>query len=95
MNDELEIHVEHLLGRRVRDADGRVAGRIEEFKLDVVKGETIVAEYHLGPDALWERLGGAALHLPFVRALPFRPRRIRIPWQRMDLSDPLRPRLSP
>lgn len=94
MSDEREIHIERLLGRRVRDVNGRVVGRIEELRLAVVNGETIVAEFHLGPNALWERLGGAAIQLPFVRALPFKPRQLRVPWQRMDLSDPLDPRLT-
>jgi len=88
MTDEREIHLERLLGRRVHDSRGRVIGRLEEFQLAVVNGETIIAEFHLGPDALWERLGGAALHLPFLRALPLRPTRKRIAWRHMDLSDP-------
>ena len=87
MSEEREIHLERLLGRRVHDNQGRVIGRIEEFRLAVVDGVTIIAEFHLGPDALWERLGGAALHLPFFRALPVRPRRKQIVWRHMDLSD--------
>lgn len=87
MSGEREIHLERLLGRRVHDNQGRVIGRIEEFQLAVVDGETIIAEFHLGPDALWERLGGAALHLPFFRSLPVRRMRKRIAWRHMDLSD--------
>lgn len=87
MSDEREIHLERLLGRRVHDNQGRVIGRIEEFELAVANGETIITEFHLGPSALWERLGGAALHLPFLRALPWRPTRRQIAWQHMDLSD--------
>jgi sporulation protein YlmC with PRC-barrel domain len=94
MNDGREIHLEQLLGRRVRDVHGRIVGRIEEFQLAVENGETIIAEFHLGPDALWERLGGAALQLPFVRALSQRARRTRVPWQQVDLSDPADVRLT-
>ncbi len=85
------IHVEHLLGRRVRDADGVVVGRIEELRAEVVDGETVITEIHLGPAALWERLGGFALQLPFARFLPVSPREYRVPWSSLDLSDPWHP----
>lgn len=87
-----EAHVEHLLGRRVRDPHGEIVGRIEEFRIADVDGETVVVEFHVGPEALLERLGGAALKLPFLDRLPFDRRRYRIPWRDMDLSDPDHPR---
>jgi len=37
-----EAHVEHLLGRQVRDIDGRVVGRLEELRVEVVDGEYVV-----------------------------------------------------
>jgi len=94
MTTRTEVHVESLLGRRVYDRDGEVVGRIEEFRIDEVDGETVVVEFHAGPAALLERLGGAALRLPFLRAIPFVRREYLIPWQVMDLSKPDRPRLS-
>lgn len=93
MSDESEIHLEHMLGRRVRDASGAVIGRIEEVRVDIVDGETVVTEWHLGAEALFERLGGMALQLPFIRRMGDRPKSRRIPWQLMDLSDPRHPRL--
>lgn len=94
MTGDVEIHAELLIGRRVRDARGRVVGRIEELAIAIAGGEAVISEFHVGPDALWERLGGAALHLPLLSRLPVRPRRMRIPWQSLDLRDPLHPRLT-
>jgi sporulation protein YlmC with PRC-barrel domain len=88
-----EVHIEQLLGRRVRDIDGAVVGRVEELCADVINGETVVTEIHLGAAALWERLGGFALHLPFVRFLPIARYEHRIPWSLVDLSDPENPRV--
>ena len=84
------IHFELLLGRKVRDANGRVVGRIREVRAQR-RGEFFyVAEYLLGPAAWFEALGissarliGWRIHEP-----------IRIPWQQLDLSDPEKPRLK-
>jgi hypothetical protein len=89
-----EVHVEHLIGRRVRDRDGEVIGRIEEFRIGEADGETVVLEFHTGPEALLERLGGAALKLPFFSLIPYARREFQIDWQLMDLSDEKQPRLT-
>jgi hypothetical protein len=86
-----EAHVEHLLGARVRDPDGQVVGRIEEMIVEIVDGEHVVVEYHLGPAALFERIAGFVTSLPFLDALG-RHRGHCVRWQDMDLSDPLHPR---
>lgn len=88
-----ELHVERLLGRRVRDIDGVVVGRIEELRADEIDGETVVTEIHLGAVGIWERLGGFALQLPFVRFLPIRKYEQRLPWSLFDVSDPDHPRV--
>ena len=93
MINEYEVHVEQLLGKRVRDANGVVLGRIEELRVEIVDGESVVTEWHLGSAALWERLGGMALQLPFLRYLSSERKGNRIPWQMMDLSDWRHPRL--
>ena len=89
----LEVHVEHLLGRRVFDADGRKIGRIEEFHVEIVDGEFVVTEYHVGPAAFLERAGAFIMQLPFFRYLPFTRHGYRVPWAQLDLSDVRRPRL--
>jgi len=89
----LELHAERLLGRRVRDIDGVVVGRIEELRADEIDGETVVTEIHLGAVGIWERLGGFALQLPFVRYLPITRYEQRLPWSLLDFSDPDHPRV--
>ena len=88
-----EVHVEQLLGTRARDIDGVVVGRIEELRVDVIEGDAVVTEFHLGPAAIWERLGGFALQLPFVRLLTVARHEYRLTWSMLDLSDPDHPRV--
>jgi hypothetical protein len=87
-----EFQVELLLGRKVRDVDGHVAGRIEELIAVLDGPNTVVTEYHLGPAALGERLLVSARGLPFFRALP-RPRVGIVRWDQLDLTDPAKPKL--
>jgi hypothetical protein len=63
------------------------------LRVDVIEGETVVTEFHLGPTAIWERLGGFALQLPFARFLPIARHEYRLPWSMLDLSDPDHPRV--
>ncbi len=86
-----EVHVEKLLGRRVRDAAGRVVGRIEEIHTD---DKGVVSEFLVGPAALWERLGQSTLELPFIRLLGMEPSSHRVPWNELDLTDPDHPRTT-
>jgi hypothetical protein len=89
----LEVHVELLLGRKTRDADGRLVGRIEELVAKRVDDEIVVIEYHIGPAALLERLLHSATRLPIVGLLPRRQRaEYCVLWDQMDLSDPAHPR---
>ena len=89
-----EVHLESLLGRRVEDAHGRAVGRIEEFVADRREGACTVREFHLGPAALLERLAVSASIVPFFGFLARFGRARRVPWDRLDLSDPERPRLT-
>jgi hypothetical protein len=84
-----EIHLELLLGKRVRDISGRAAGRIEEVLADRVDLDCIVREFHLGSGALLERLSS-----PILRVLGRRPKGRRVPWDKLDLTDPDHPRLT-
>ncbi len=85
-----EVHLELLLGRRVRDSEGKPVGRLEEVRADRVDQECLVREFHVGPHALLERLSvglartfGGPRHAATV-----------IPWDKLDLSDPEHPRLT-
>jgi sporulation protein YlmC with PRC-barrel domain len=81
-----EIAFERLLDREVRDADGRKIGRIHEAVAERRGGEWVVTEFHLGTGALLESLAGF---------LGRRMKVIRVPWDRLDLDDPERPRIRP
>jgi hypothetical protein len=88
-----DLHVEHLLGRRVRDAEGRALGRLEEFLVEMVDGEPCVTEFHVGGAAGVERIAAFTMQLPFFRLIPFTRRGYRVPWNDLDLSDPRHPRV--
>lgn len=90
-----EVHLERLLGRKVKDADGKSAGSIEEIAVDDSSGEWLVTEYITGPVGALERLSayGPGLRLLDLLGAAKSPNGYRIPWDKLDLSDPLRPRL--
>jgi hypothetical protein len=95
MSGTREVRLELLVGREVRDVEGRTAGRIEEVRADRVAEECHVRDYLLGPAAVGTRLLDGFLALGFVRALGARPRPPRAaPWHVMDLRDPEHPRLT-
>jgi sporulation protein YlmC with PRC-barrel domain len=90
-----EINLELLLGMKVRDAEGNPVGHVEEIVAERRGGEYVVREYLLGRAALLNRLS--------VRAKGFlgsglfgQPshRGYRVPWDKLDLSDEGRPRLT-
>lgn len=88
-----EAHVERMLGAKVRDANGEVAGRLEEMIVEVIDGEHVVTEFHLGPAALFERIGAFLGDVPVFSLLPFSRNGYRVAWPDMDLTEPSKPRL--
>ena|SRR5438874_573226 len=84
-----KIHAEALVGRTVRDTNGRVVGRIEEIEVVRRGQECYVEEYLLGAAALLLRLGISTGRLVGIQ----RGKPVRVPWQQLDLSDPERLRL--
>jgi hypothetical protein len=89
------IHLEQLVGRQVRDLAGEPVGHIEEFRAENNNGHCEIQEYLLGRAGLLHRLSIPDVAMLFLR--PFGARRtghsLRVPWQQMDLSDPMHPRL--
>ena len=90
-----EIHLELLVSKRVVDANAQLAGRIEEVYAEQQGGETVIQEYLRGPDAMGARL---AVWLTGLRMLHWlgvgkSNRGYRVPWDKMDLTDPEQPRL--
>src|SRR5205085_11890335 len=90
-----EVNLELLIGKRVRALTGKSIGHLEEIRAELSEGECFVEEYLVGTYAVLERLaaisiGRAILHL-------FGARRkhggYKVPWDKLDLTDPERPRL--
>lgn len=91
-----EVHVELLLNRRVYTLNGRPAGRIEEVCAELRHGECYVSEYHVGTYAMMERLAAWPIGRELLRLFGAQRKGggYRVPWDKLDLSDPLRPRLT-
>ena len=88
-----ELHVERLIGRKVRDADGLVVGRIGELIVENVDGDFVLTEVHIGPWAMLERVGAFVMQLPYFALVRLKRWRIRVAWDQVDWSDPDQPRL--
>lgn len=91
-----EINLELLLGRRVRAETGEPVGRIEEVRAEDREGDLVIVEYHVGATALFERLSASPLGREILGLFRFGRARegYRVPWDKLDLSDPERPRLT-
>jgi hypothetical protein len=88
-----DVHVERLLGTKVRDVDGVVVGRLEEIVAEAIDGEYVATEFHLGPAAMLERIGAFLGDVPYFSLLPFRFAEYRVKWSDMDLTDASHPRV--
>jgi sporulation protein YlmC with PRC-barrel domain len=92
-----EIRITELIGRRVRDPQGRSIGRIEELvcEIELRPGgrDYVVREIHVGAAGFLESLAGTAFARSVLRTAG-RVTGYRIPWEAMDLSDSTRPRLA-
>ena len=91
-----ELRLEQLLGRCVVDVVGDRVGRIEEVRAEQQGDEWVILEYFVGIAAIFERLsawniGTGLLHLLGARKTH---KSYRVPWDKLDLSDPVHPRLT-
>ena len=94
-----EIRLHHLVGRTVRDPDGRVVGRIQELcaeiELQEHGNEYVVREFHVGAYGALEALAGYRFARHVARMFGVgRGEPYVIPWDLMDLSDAENPRLT-
>ena len=85
------VHLERLIGRIVRDVDGKRIGRLQDVRGELRGEELELVEFHLGRAAILHRIGIPALKLVGFRKLP---EPIRIPWEKLNLSDPDNPRFD-
>lgn len=90
-----EIHIELLLGQRVRALNGRSIGRLEEVRAEKIQGEVLVQEYLVGSYAGLERLASLNIGRAILRFAGIRKKNggYRVPWDKLDLSDPTTLRL--
>jgi hypothetical protein len=90
-----EIHAELLLGRRVRALNGRVIGRLEEIRVKQGSRDAFVEEFLTGSYGMVERLAGITIGRAILRVFGARRKdaSYRIPWEKLDLSDPNNPKL--
>lgn len=90
-----EIKVELLLGKKVYATNGKRIGRLEEVRAELRRGECFVEEYLIGSYAVFERLAAHSIGRAILGK--FGAHRAgggyRVPWDKLDLSDPDRPRL--
>lgn len=88
-----EVRLEDFLGQRVHDAEGREIGRLHEARARREGGDLVVVDFLVGPGGWLERfsLAGVAGEVLGIFRLA-RSRGYVVPWQRMDLSQPGRPR---
>ena len=94
------VLLHHLVGRRVRDAQGATVGRIHEMGVEIELHEHgndyVVHEFRIGSLGALEFLGGSYFVRELLHTLRIAKVDARVvPWQQLDLSDPLRPVLRP
>ena len=84
-----ELRIDRLLGRQVLAANGRPAGRLEEFRAELRDGSCVITEYVIGSAGLIERLGVAARGLVGLSRQGYVAR-----WDQIDFSNVETPRLT-
>jgi sporulation protein YlmC with PRC-barrel domain len=90
-----EIPLERLVGRTVRDVSGRELGRIEEVRAKRRGGELVVVDYLVGRAALLERFSVVGMGRETLRLFGIgKARGYVVPWRKMDLARPDRPRCT-
>ena len=90
-----EMQAEQLLGREVRDPENETLGRVVDIRAGDDGGEFVVRYYLVGPVRSSARLSvsNLAAQVLLLLGLPLGTRSYAVPWEDMDLSDPLRPRV--
>jgi sporulation protein YlmC with PRC-barrel domain len=90
-----EINLELLLGRKVLALNGKSIGRLEEVRGELSPGECHVTEFLVGDYAVFERLSAWSIARSFLSLFgPLIKSGYRVPWDKLDLSDPKHPKLT-
>jgi len=89
------VHVESLMGRPVIDDSGKFVGHIAEIHAGPdPAGHLVVREYLLRHHKLLDSISITGVATLLVRLLGGRSEHagIKVPWDKMDLSDPRHPK---
>ena len=78
------VHLEKICARKIHDLDGKLAGRLEEVHADWHGGECVITHYTIAPRGTY-----LLRQIGFMQA-----RAYVVPWDRMDFTDPSRPKLN-
>ena len=91
-----DVRLELLLGRPVRDPDGKKIGRVEEIRAEQQDGEWVVKEYLIGAGGLLVRLSAWRLAAELLKLLGVNVIRggYIVPWDKMDLANTEEPVLT-
>ncbi|MBZ9819402.1 hypothetical protein [Mesorhizobium sp. CA4] len=91
----MNVNLEHLAGRRVWSKRGRPIGYIEEIIAEQDGDDLVVTEFHVGIFAAFERLSASTVGTALLDFFGLRRRQglYRIPWDKLDITDPAHPRL--
>ena len=87
--NQIELRIDRLLGRPVVAANGRPAGRLEEFRAEIRDGECVITGYVIGLAGFAARLGVGVRALVNVPSAGYLAR-----WDQIDLSHAETPRLT-
>src|SRR5689334_21259308 len=91
----MEVHLELLVGRKVLTLNNDSLGRLEEVHGDIRDGRCYVEEYLVGSYAVLERLSALAIGRAILGiAGKSLKTGYRIPWDKLDLSNPEKPKLK-
>jgi sporulation protein YlmC with PRC-barrel domain len=91
----MEVHLELLIGKKVLTLNGTSLGRLEEVHADVRGGRCYVEEYLVGTNAIFDRLSALTIGRAILGvASRWLKTSYRIPWDKLDLSDPNKPKLK-
>ena len=90
------VRFEHLIGKKVRNAQGRVIGRIEDARIQPDGEDYVITHFLIGSTERLPRIRAFLGELPTFRAVGIgNERDLRpFPWHWFDWSDPARPRLT-
>lgn len=86
-------NLDRLAGRRVFSKEGHCIGHLEEIVAEADGDELVVKEYHIGIFAAFERLSASSIGTALLDLVRLRHRKgiYRIRWDKLDISDPVRP----